>query len=100
MKKRIEDVLLQLEITPNLKGFESVCEAVKIISDEPHIKTTALYEIIGRKTATTRSQTERRIRYALSKMNIDRYKAMGGSGYTNSSILFTLEFLTRGDDNE
>lgn len=100
MKKRIESILLQLDITPNLKGFESICEAVEIISKEPRIKATMLYERIAEKDKATKSQVERRIRHALSKMNENTYKSMGGVGHTNSEILFTLAFLTRGDNNE
>lgn len=93
MKKKIENVLLQLDITPNLRGFESICKAIEIISKEPHIRTTVLYERIAEKEDATKSQIERRIRHALSKMNATTYRAMGGTGHTNSEILFTLKLL-------
>lgn len=100
MRKKIERTLLQLGIAPNLKGFESICEAIEIISKEPHIKATVLYERVAEKDKATGSQVERRIRHALSKMNANIYESMGGVGRTNSEILFTLELLTRGDSDE
>lgn len=72
MRKKCEEILLQLGITPNLLGYTYIADAVEIIGKEDErVKTTALYEIIAERRGTTYCKVERPIRHAISKVDVD-----------------------------
>ena len=48
MRKKIQDTLLDLGVTPNLKGFNYICDAVEMINKEGRIKVTYIYNKIAR----------------------------------------------------
>lgn len=100
MRKKTEDKLLQLGITPNLKGFSCICEAVEILSKESDIKTTALYEIVGKRFEITGSMAERRIRHAISKALLFELEKNGFSGTKNSEFLYTLTLIVKREAQE
>ena len=69
MKNKIQKVLLELEITPNLKGFNYICRMVEIVkADELNEKSVfGIYEEIAEEYKTKSICVERAIRHAISK---------------------------------
>lgn len=96
MRKKIQDVLLKLGVTPNLKGFAFICDAVEMINKEGRIKVTYIYDKIARDNNEKTMRVERAIRHAISHVNEETWKSIGGgTGLKNSEFLFTLELLIR-----
>ena len=96
MRKKIQDVLLKLGVTPNLKGFSYICDAVEMISKEGRLKVTYIYDKIARDNNEKTMRVERAIRHAISHVNEETWKSIGGgTGLKNSEFLFTLELLIR-----
>ena len=95
MRKKIQDVLLKLGVTPNLKGFNYICDAVEMINKEGRIKVTYIYGKIARDNNENMMRVERAIRHAISHVNEETWKSIGGAGLKNSEFLYTLELITR-----
>lgn len=95
MRKKVERKLMELGVTPNLMGFNYICEAIDILVDEPNIKTIALYALIAKKCKTTSTSVERTIRHAITKVNADTYHAIGGCGMRNSEFLHAIAVITK-----
>ena len=96
MRKKIQDTLLSLGITPNLRGFEFICDAIEIIEEENRVKITYIYDKIAKKyDSTNGSQVERAIRHAISHVDAAVWVSIGGAGYKNSEFLYTLDLLIR-----
>ena len=95
MRKKIQDSLLELGVTPNLKGFSYICDAVEMISKEGRIKVTYIYDKIARDNNENMMRVERAIRHAISHVNEGTWKSIGGAGLRNSEFLYTLELITR-----
>lgn len=95
MKEKVGNVLLDLNITPNLNGFNYICDAIEIISEEKAIRTCLLYEEVSKRNESTPTKVERAIRHAFSKIDKESEnfkKYFGVKKLTNSSLLFTLYF--------
>lgn len=93
MERKIENILLKLGITPNLKGFGYICSAVNYILADKTVKLQKVYEFIAEDVGTTRTGVERAIRHAISKMDGDceAWKNyIGVKRATNSVVLHTL----------
>lgn len=100
MRRKTENVLLELGITPNLKGFDYICKAVNYISADRTIKMGTVYEFIAEDFGTTYSRVERTIRHAISKMDKDSEawkKYMGIKNTTNSAVLYALAMKLQED---
>lgn len=102
MKRKTENVLLELGITPNLKGFEYICRGVEILQEkEGRIKVVdGLYVQIAEEYNTKKQRVERAIRHAISKVEKDGdpwRKYIGIHHATNSSFLFILATRLRED---
>ena len=95
MRKKIQDTLLELGVTPNLKGFNYICDAVEMINKEGRIKVTYIYDKIARDNNEKTMRVERAIRHAISHVNEETWKSIGGAGLKNSEFLYTLELITR-----
>ena len=95
MRKKIQDVLLKLGVTPNLKGFDYICDAVEMINKEGRLKVTYIYDKIARDNNEKTMRVERAIRHAISHVNEETWKSIGGAGLRNSEFLYTLELITR-----
>ena len=95
MRKKIQDTLLELGVTPNLKGFNYICDAVEMINKEGRIKVTYIYDKIARDNNENMMRVERAIRHAISHVNEETWKSIGGAGLKNSEFLYTLELITR-----
>lgn len=102
MRRKTENVLLELGITPNLKGFDYICEAVEILSTpKERVKiVNGIYADIAKEFNTTNTRVERAIRHAISKMDKDSEaweKYMGIKNTTNSAVLYTLSIKLQED---
>lgn len=102
MKKKVEEVLIELGIYPNLLGFDYICKAVEILStSNRRVKIVdGLYVDIAKEFDSTASRVERGIRHAISKMNKDSesYRKYVGIKYpTNSVVLHTLAVRLKED---
>lgn len=96
MRRKIENKLLELGITPNLKGFGYMADAVEYIMSnngcfmkDVYIQVAAINKLNGY------SNTERAMRHAISKADEEKWKAIGGQGVKNSEFLFTLALLLK-----
>lgn len=99
MRRKIENKLLKLGITPNLNGFECITDAVEYILQntncsmkEIYIRVAEIHKLSGY------SNSERVIRYAISKVDEEKWKAMGGQSMKNSEFLYTLAFILKGEN--
>lgn len=101
MRKKIENALIELGITPDLSGFGYIVEFVFIISSAvSKIPTIVVYEMVAERKATTATRVERAIRHAFSKMDksCGAYKKyIGIDKSTNSAFLYTLAYKLKED---
>lgn len=98
----IEEMLFKIGITPNLKGFNYIKEAVKLIDKNPNQYCTGitkkLYPDVAKLNNVTSSAVERGIRHAITRaINLDYgeiEKYLKISPYknkiTNSEFLYSL----------
>ena len=90
---KIKSILLELGITPNLKGFKCICEAVSYIIENDNAKIKDVYEYVAKNLGYAIPNVERAIRHCISKANKtsetwDKY--IGCKKVTNSTFLFIL----------
>lgn len=102
MRKKVGDALLQLGITPDLKGFNYIIDMVEMIDKGKVGKVTVAYKIIGKKRNSTGERVERAIRHAIG--NIDTSSEafqtyigsnalkLGSGVMTNSAFLNTFHY--------
>ena len=69
-KRKIGDVLIALGITPTLKGFYYILDAVTMFDVEE--KAMELYEKVAIKNETETDNVVRNIKYSFSKMNKEK----------------------------
>lgn len=101
MRKKIEDKLLELGLSPILQGFDLICDAVEIlIKDGRKTKITAIYEIIGARNNETMQTTERKIRYAISRIDMNVYRTAGGVGKKNGEVLGMIAFWVAREEKD
>lgn len=102
MRRKIENKLLKLGITPNLKGFGCITDAVECILQNGFCSMQELYvDISNKRNLNGYTNAERVIRHAISKVNEEKWKSIGGKGMRNSEFLFTLAFILKGEiENE
>lgn len=102
MWKKNENVLLELGITPDLKGFGYICKAIDYISADRTVKMCDVYELVAKDFDASSSRVERAIRHAFSKVDKESEafnKYLGISNMTNSALLYTLAYRLR-EENE
>lgn len=100
MKKKVEEVLIELGIYPNLSGFNYICKALDYIYKDSRVKTCAVYSLVANDFNTTSSRVERAIRTALSKADKDSEaykKYMSVNDTTNSAALYTMAVRLKED---
>lgn len=98
MRRKIESKLLELGITPNLKGFKGITDAVEYIVQNDDCLMEQVYKEVSKSCKLNGySSAERVIRHAISKINVKKWKEMGGQGTKNSEFLFTLAFIVKGE---
>ena len=73
MRKRLQNMLIELGITPNLTGFDYICDMVEAISEDKErtFQITQLYKKVGEKHGKNWPMVERAIRHAISKAKTD-----------------------------
>ena len=102
MRKKLEDLLLQIGITPNLKGFAYICDMVEIIKadEKRERKFQDMYMETAKKNNTNWGAVERAIRHALSKANKESEawkEYIGTKDATNAVVLCMLVYRLRED---
>lgn len=98
---KIGNKLLWLGITPNLLGFGYIEKSIEIILKEPDIKILALYEEVAKETSSNGKCVDRSIRHAITKIDLEKWRSIGGLGKKNSEFLKTLAtILEDGRDDD
>lgn len=69
LKDRVGDLLISFGVTPALKGFYYILDAVEIYTANPGIKTMDMYEVIAIRHNTEAGRVDRSLRYAFSKIS-------------------------------
>lgn len=100
MKKKVEEVLIDLGVYPNLSGFNYICKAIDYISKDSGARICTVYSLVANDFNTTSSRVERAIRHALSKADKDSdvyKKYMSVKDTTNSAVLYTMAVRLKED---
>ena len=102
MKKKVEEILIEMGVYPNLSGFDYICKAVEIISEsKERMKIVdGLYADVAKAFDSTNHKVERAMRHAISKMDRESEafkKYIGIKDTTNSAVLYTLATRLKGD---
>lgn len=100
MKNKIENILLELGVTPDLKGFDYICKAVFYISSDRTVKICSVYDFVASDYDTSSCNVERAIRYSISRMvkKSEAWKKyMGIKNIKNSAVLRTLALKIKED---
>lgn len=88
MRRKIEDKLLELGITPNLRGFYYICYAVEMVMAEPEAKLCQIYELVAKKANTSWRNVERGIRHSVNKASKDKH-------IKNSEFIYGIALLIK-----
>lgn len=109
MKRRVTEILRELNMTANLRGYEYVREAILMCIDNPelvHAMTKELYPAIAAKYNASASRVERTIRHAIEiaytttpEITLHKYY-FSGKKPTNSEFIATITDLIRLDLEE
>lgn len=100
MKKKVEDLLIELGIYPNLYGFAYICKAVEIIGlSKERMKIMWIYSEVAKEFNSNTARVERGIRHAFSRIDKDSeaWKRLGIKETTNSAVLYTIVTKLRED---
>ena len=96
MANKTGDTLLQLGITPDLKGFQYIIDMVELINGGDKSGTINQYKIIAEKRNTTYTRVERRVRHAMEELKpkSKEYERIIGTNavLNNSRFLYTLAY--------
>lgn len=99
MRRRLEDRLIALGITPNLRGFDYICEAVEWIVENRIFSMEKIYLSVAENhiedNYANTVTVARSIRYAIGKVDRKAWREMGGHGMSNSEFLFILAMMER-----
>ena len=102
-KDKIGNLLIGWGITPNLKGFYYILDAVEVFSENPNIKASDMQEIIAIRHNTESNLVERSLRHAFSKISeYDKVNYFGDVKYSNMgyiSIIAWKERCNHGKEN-
>lgn len=102
IKRKTEDILLNLGIAPNILGFGYICDGVDLAITNPVVMRhlcKVLYPEIAKKNATTSARVERGIRHAIdliySRADLDElYKTVGFFGSYDKGKATAGEFIS------
>ena len=102
MDRKVEDVLIELGISPKLAGFDYICSAVRHINNNKgkQKRVCKIYELVAEEIGTKPDRIEKCIRHAFSKVNTksETYqKYIGIRETTNSALLYTLAMRLKKD---
>ena len=100
-KDKIGNLLIGWGITPNLKGFYYILEAVEIFSNNPNIKASDMQEVIAIRHNTVANRVERSIRHAFSKISeYDKVNYFGDVKYSNMGYISIIAWKERGSKKD
>lgn len=91
---KIRNLLIELGISAQLKGFKLIIDAIKEIYDVDYFKLTAVYNSLGKKSGDTIQRIERAIRHAIEtgwSRNPEEFSAILGKKIKEKPI--NSEFL-------
>lgn len=102
-KENVEDVLLRMGMSVNLKGFYYIRDSVLILDTEKNIKITYLYFKVAKEYDSTAQRVERAIRHAFETVRnckadfevVEHY--IGFINCTNSASLTMLRIRIKED---
>lgn len=96
LKDRVGDLLIELGVTPALKGFYYILDAVEIVTDNPEIKTRDMYEVISIRHNTEAGRVDRSLRHAFSRIS-EYHKAnyFGDVKYSNMGYISIIAWKER-----
>ena len=100
MRKKVEEVLIEMGVYPNLLGFDYICRAINYISEDVRLRMCEVYRLVANDVETNPTSVEKSIRHALSKIdkNGEAYKKyIGIKDTTNSAVLYTLAVKMKED---
>ena len=97
-QKNIENILLQMGIPANVKGFRYIVDSMLVMDREGtgDLKFTYLYHLVAKKNRTTIERVERAIRHALSiarKKGIDHAFVEHYIGFIHKSNSSSLKLF-------
>lgn len=96
LKDKVGDLLIGFGITPALKGFYYILDAVEIFKENPKIKAMDMYEVISIRHNTEASRVERSIRHAFSKVSeYDKVNYFGDVKYSNMGYISIIAWKVR-----
>lgn len=96
LKDRVGDLLISFGVTPALKGFYYILDAVEIYIGNPGIKAMDMYEVIAIRHNTEAARVDRSLRHAFSKIS-EYHKAsyFGDVKYTNIGYISIIAWKER-----
>ena len=96
LKDRVGDLLINLGVTPALKGFYYILDAVEIVTNNPEIKASDMYEVISIRHNTEAKRVDRSLRHAFSKIS-EYHKAsyFGDVKYSNMGYISIIAWKER-----
>lgn len=89
LKNKTIKILLDLGISPELRGFRYMIFAVQEIKLGTE-ETVKVYEKVAKRTGTSKSQVERCIRHAISKMCKSEWFYPHVEKFTNGYVLHSI----------
>lgn len=93
---KLENRLLSLGVMPNLVGFGYAIDAINYINDSGCKNMTEIYKYVANKNGVKNySCIERGIRHAITKVNIEKWKELGGIRKSNSEFLHVIALVER-----
>ena len=102
MEQKLKDILSEMQIHPNMKGYDLIIDAVSILQEaQGHVPTMQLYEMIAEKRNSSIGKVERNIRRCISMFQtysssnpeiMQKYFHRSDAGWrlTNSIFLYSL----------
>lgn len=96
LKDRVGNLLISFGVTPALKGFYYILDAVEIFVDNPSIKTMDMYEVIAIRHNTESKRVNRSLVHAFSKIS-EYHKAsyFGDIKYSNMGYISIIAWKER-----
>lgn len=108
-ENKIQKLLYDLGISPSLRGFKLICDAVDMLikNNDEYTPVMDIYRYVACKNNTTYIKAERNIRHALSKIDFEREITKECSlkkNRTNGECLYVLALKIKeegiGEPNE
>lgn len=96
MRDKIETMLMEFGITPNMTAFDYMTDATEYILKNGRVKLFYLYSVIAKKNYMSTSSVARSIRYVRERTaKMDEFKDKGLYLGTNSEFIYSFARLVR-----